>query len=106
MTIVRPQARFGHIELQGDKITKFREKDQTAEGWINGGFFVLNQKVFKYMNSKKELIFEREPLEKLAKKKELNAFKHNSFWHPMDTLRDKRFLEKVFKGTKSPWLLK
>ena len=51
-------------------------------------------------------MLEREPLEKLAKKKELNAFKHNSFWHPMDTLRDKRFLEKVFKGNKSPWLLK
>ena len=106
MTIVRPQARFGHIELQGDKITKFREKDQTAEGWINGFFIVLNQKVLENINSKKQLIFEREPLEKLSKKKELNAFKHNSFWHPMDTLRDKRFLEKVFKGTKSPWLLK
>lgn len=105
MTIVRPQARFGHIKLSGNLITKFREKDQISEGWINGGFFVLNQKIFKYLKSNIDLIFEKEPLEALAKKKQLIAYKHNSFWHPMDTLRDKRFLEKSFSDNNSPWLI-
>ena len=105
MTIVRPQARFGHIKLSGNLITKFREKDQISEGWINGGFFVLNKKIFKYLRSNIDLIFEKEPLEALAKKKQLIAYKHNSFWHPMDTLRDKRFLEKSFSDNNSPWLI-
>ena len=68
-------------------------------------FFVLKSKIFDYLNSKEDLIFEREPLENLSKKKQLTAFKHESFWHPMDTLRDKRFLEKIFNGDKSPWLV-
>lgn len=105
MTIVRPIARFGHIKLQKNLITEFKEKDQASEGWINGGFFVLKSKIFDYLNSKEDLIFEREPLENLSKKKQLTAFKHESFWHPMDTLRDKRFLEKIFNGDKSPWLV-
>ncbi len=105
MTIVRPIARFGHIKLKGNLITEFREKDQISEGWINGGFFVLNKKIFNYINSKKDLIFEKKPLEQLSKDNELAAFKHESFWHPMDTIRDKRFLEKICNGDKSPWLV-
>ena len=105
MTIVRPIARFGHIKLKENIITEFKEKDQISEGWINGGFFVLKSKIFDFLSSKEDLIFEREPLENLSKKKQLAAFKHESFWHPMDTLRDKRYLEKIFKGDKSPWLI-
>ena len=105
MTIVRPIARFGHIKLKKNSIVEFKEKDQISEGWINGGFFVLNTKIFKYLNSKEDLIFERKPLEQLSKKNQLAAFKHESFWHPMDTLRDKRYLEKISISNKPPWLI-
>ena len=95
MTIVRPIARFGHIKLKDNLITEFKEKDQISEGWINGGFFVLNTKIFKYISPKEDLIFEKKPLENLSKDNQLVAYKHHSFWHPMDTLRDKRYLEKI-----------
>lgn len=104
MTIVRPQARFGHIKIKGNSIIKFKEKDRLSEGWINGGFFVLNKKIFKYINNKQNCIFEKEPLEFLAKKKQLMAYKHNGFWHPMDTLRDKRNIELLGKKGIPPWL--
>jgi glucose-1-phosphate cytidylyltransferase len=105
MTIVRPVARFGHIKLKKNLIVEFKEKDQISEGWINGGFFVLNTEIFRYLNSKEDLIFERKPLEQLSKKNQLAAFKHESFWHPMDTLRDKRYLEKISINNKPPWLI-
>ena len=103
MTIVRPIARFGHIKLKNNLITEFKEKDQISEGWINGGFFVLNTKIFKYLNSKEDLIFERKPLENLSKDNQLVAYKHESFWHPMDTLRDKVLLEDLWNTNKAPW---
>ena len=104
LTAVRPIPRFGHITLKDDKVIKFKEKDFLSEGWINGGFFVLNKKVFNYINNKEDCIFEREPLENLSKDGELMAFKHEGFWHPIDTLRDKNFLNDLFKKGNAPWV--
>ena len=104
LTAVRPIPRFGHITLKDDKVIKFKEKDFLSEGWINGGFFVLNKKVFNYINDKEDCIFEREPLENLSKDGELMAFKHEGFWHPIDTLRDKNFLNDLFKNGNAPWV--
>ena len=77
-----------------------------GEGWINGGFFVLNYGVFNYINDKDDCIFEKEPLQELSKKSQLMAFKHDKFWHPMDTLRDKRYLNNLIKLKKAPWIKK
>ena len=104
LTAVRPIPRFGHITLKDDKVIKFKEKDFLSEGWINGGFFVLNKKVFNYINDNEDCIFEREPLENLSKDGELMAFKHEGFWHPIDTLRDKNFLNDLFKKGNAPWV--
>ena len=105
MTVVRPQARFGSLVIKNNKVIKFKEKDKLSEGWINGGFFVLNKKVFDYLSNKSDCIFEKEPLEKLSKNRQLMAFKHEGFWHPMDTLRDKRDLNNFAKQKKIPWLI-
>ena len=99
LTAVRPPARFGAIKLKGNKITYFKEKSKLDEGWINGGFFVLEPKIFDYIKSDRTF-FEREPLQKISKIKELYAFKHNGFWQCMDTLRDKELLEKGLKKFK------
>tara|TARA_Y100000816_G_C25994607_1_gene519572 strand:+ start:113 stop:805 length:693 start_codon:yes stop_codon:yes gene_type:complete len=104
LTAVRPIPRFGHITLQNEKVIQFKEKDHLSEGWINGGFFVLNKKVFSYINDNQNCIFEREPLENLSKDGELVAFRHESFWHPVDTLRDKNYLNEIFNKGKAPWL--
>jgi glucose-1-phosphate cytidylyltransferase len=99
LTAVRPPARFGAIKLKGNKITYFKEKSKLDEGWINGGFFVLEPKIFDYIKGD-STFFEREPLQKISKIKELYAFKHNGFWQCMDTLRDKELLEKGLKKIK------
>ncbi len=99
LTAVRPPARFGAIKLKGNKITYFKEKSKLDEGWINGGFFVLEPKIFDYIKNDRTF-FEREPLQKISKIKELYAFKHNGFWQCMDTLRDKELLEKGLKKFK------
>ncbi len=104
LTAVRPIPRFGHITLQNDKVIKFKEKDYLSEGWINGGFFVLNKKIFNYINDEQDCIFEREPLENLSKDGELMAFRHEGFWHPVDTLRDKNYLNDLFNKGNAPWL--
>lgn len=96
LTAVRPPARFGAIKLNGSKVTYFKEKSRLDEGWINGGFFVFEPEIFKFIKSDKTFL-EREPLSKLGKKKKLYAFKHNSFWQCMDTKRDKEILEKSLK---------
>ena len=96
MTAVKPPVRFGELMIKKNIVKKFEEKPQSSSGWINGGFFVLNYKIFKYI--KNDLIMlEREPLEKLVKIKQLVAYKHNGFWQCMDTLRDKILLNKIFK---------
>ncbi len=102
MTAVRPPARFGHLELDGDQIFEFSEKPQTGEGWINGAFFVCEPAVFDYIAGD-ETQWEKEPLEQLAKDGQLMAWKHYDFWQCMDTLRDKALLEELWDGANPPW---
>ncbi len=102
LTAVRPPARFGHLELDGDRITEFNEKPQTGEGWINGAFFVLEPAVFDYIDSD-DTAWEREPLQRLAREGQLMAYKHTSFWQCMDTLRDKKLLESLWQSGRAPW---
>ncbi|ABQ90762.1 glucose-1-phosphate cytidylyltransferase [Roseiflexus sp. RS-1] len=102
LTAVRPPARFGHLELDGDRITEFNEKPQTGEGWINGAFFVLEPAVFDYIDGD-DTAWEREPLQRLAREGQLMAYKHTSFWQCMDTLRDKKLLESLWQTGKAPW---
>ncbi len=92
LTAVRPPARFGGIKLSGKKVKYFKEKSRLDEGWINGGFFVMEPKIFKYIKND-NTILERSPLENVCKIKKLGAYKHNKFWQCMDTLRDKQLLE-------------
>jgi glucose-1-phosphate cytidylyltransferase len=102
LTAVKPESRFGKIIFQGSKISKFLEKDITKESWINGGFFVCDKSLFRYLK-KKNTIFESNTLTFLAKKSKLFAFKHSSFWYCMDTLRDKRHLNNLWIKKKAPW---
>ena len=104
LSAVRPIPRFGHLTIEGNKVNEFKEKDALSEGWINGGFFVLNSKVFEYISDNQDCIFEREPLENLSKDGELMAYKHEGFWHPVDTLRDKNYLNEMFEKGNPPWL--
>ena len=99
LTAVRPPARFGAIKIKGKKVTYFREKSRLNEGWINGGFFVMEPNIFKFIKNDKTFL-EKEPLTKLGSKNKLNAFKHNGFWQCMDTIRDKEILEKELKNKK------
>jgi glucose-1-phosphate cytidylyltransferase len=102
MTAVHPPARFGHLELNGNQIIEFSEKPQTLEGWINGAFFVLEPGIFDYIDDD-DTQWEKAPLERLAKDGQLMAYKHTSFWQCMDTLRDKRLLEKLWEAGNAPW---
>lgn len=99
MTAVRPPARFGAIKIVGERVKLFREKSKLDEGWINGGFFVINSRFLDYIDNSSTFL-ERSPLEKAAKQKQLFAFKHDGFWQCMDTKRDKEKLEKFFKEGK------
>ena len=99
LTAVRPPARFGAIKIKGKKVSYFREKSRLNEGWINGGFFVMEPNIFKFIKNDKTFL-EKEPLTKLGIKNKLNAFKHNGFWQCMDTIRDKEILEKELKNKK------
>ena len=102
MTAVRPTARFGHLEMDGDQIMEFSEKPQTKEGWINGAFFVLEPAIFDYIEGD-DTQWEHAPLENLARDGQLMAYKHTSFWQCMDTLRDKVLLEKLWESGNAPW---
>lgn len=102
LTAVRPPARFGHLEMDGDQIVEFSEKPQTREGWINGAFFVLEPGIFDYIDGD-DTQWERAPLEGLARDGQLMAYRHNSFWQCMDTLRDKRLLENLWQSGSAPW---
>jgi glucose-1-phosphate cytidylyltransferase len=102
VTAVRPPARFGHLELEGDRIIEFSEKSQIKEGWINGAFFVLEPGVFDYIDGD-QTAWEREPLENLARDGELMAYRHDSFWQCMDTLRDKALLEEMWQRGDATW---
>jgi len=102
VTAVRPPARFGGMNFNGDLVTRFEEKPQIGEGWINGGFFVLEPGVADYIAGD-ETTFEREPLERLAADGQLVAYRHDGFWQCMDTLRDVRLLEGLWQGDAPPW---
>ena len=99
LTAVRPPARFGVIKLTGNKVSYFKEKSKLDEGWINGGFFVMEPQFLNYIKNDNTYL-EREPLEKLTRKKQLAAFRHDGFWQCMDTKRDKDKLEKILKRKK------
>ena len=101
LTAVRPPARFGHLEMDGDLIVEFDEKPQAGEGWINGAFFVLEPEVANYIDEDSTM-FEREPLQRLAADGQLMAYRHPDFWQCMDTLRDKKLLERLWDD-KPPW---
>ena len=105
ITAVPPPSRFGKLDFDGDMILNFSEKPLQNEGWINGGFFVFEPEVFDYIKGD-ETVLEREPMEKLAKDRELMAFKHTGFWQMMDTLQDKQLLEKLWKAGNAPWEVK
>lgn len=102
LTAMQPPGRFGSLAFDGHKIQHFQEKPQGDGGWINGGFFVLSPKVIDYIEGDAS-IWEREPLETLAKQEQLNAWFHHGFWQPMDTLRDKRHLEELWASGQAPW---
>jgi glucose-1-phosphate cytidylyltransferase len=102
VTAVRPPARFGGIAFDGDLVAEFIEKPQIGEGWINGGFFILEPGVIDYVDGDTS-IWEREPLERLAQDGQLVAFRHEGFWQCMDTLRDKRLLEALWQSGEAPW---
>lgn len=104
LTAVRPPVRFGEIKFSNKLIKSFIEKPQSGSGWINGGFFVLNRKIFNFIKNKK-IIFEREPLSQLSRKRKLLGFKHRGFWYCMDTIRDKVYLKKIIQQNKNyEWL--
>ena len=102
LTAVQPPGRFGALVLDDRIITSFQEKPKGDGGWINGGFFVLSPEVLDYIDGD-STVWEREPLEALAKDRQLAAYFHHGFWQPMDTLRDKNHLEEIWAGGRAPW---
>jgi glucose-1-phosphate cytidylyltransferase len=102
VTAVRPPARFGGLTFDGDLVAEFTEKPQVGEGWINGGFFVLEPSALDYVEGD-DTTFELEPLERLAREGQLAAYRHEGFWQCMDTLRDLRFLESLWQSGEVPW---
>jgi glucose-1-phosphate cytidylyltransferase len=103
VTAVRPPARFGGIDFDGDRVKGFFEKAQIHEGWINGGFMVLEPGIFQYLDKGDAAVLEVDLLERLAHDGQLSAFKHDGFWQCMDTLRDKRYLEQLWQAGDPPW---
>ena len=101
LTAVRPPARFGALEFEGHQIKHFKEKSTLHEGWINGGFFVIQPEALNYI--KDDVMWEHDPMEKLAQDGNLYAYKHEGFWQCMDTARDLRYLEALWKTEKAPW---
>ena len=104
LTAVQPSGKFGALEMNSAQdVLSFKEKPRGDGAWINGGFFVLEPEIFDYIQQGDETVWEREPLEKLAEDNQLSAFKHEGFWHPMDTLRDKNELESLWSANNAPW---
>jgi glucose-1-phosphate cytidylyltransferase len=104
ITAVRPPARFGHVELDGDAVVEFSEKPQTGEGWINGGYMVLDRRAIDFVKDDGEY-FQHEPMERLAADGQLMAYRHESFWQCMDTMRDRVLLEDLWSSGDAPWKL-
>ncbi len=99
---VHPGARFGELEIQGEQVNSFKEKPQTGQGWINGGYFVIEPEFFELINDDKTIL-EQEPLERVSQMGELMAFRHEGFWQCMDTKRDKDLLEDYWQSGNAPW---
>jgi glucose-1-phosphate cytidylyltransferase len=102
VTAVRPPARFGGLVFDGDLVAEFTEKPQIGEGWINGGFLVLEPAFFNYLDNDATSL-EADALERLAQDRQLAAYRHQSFWQCMDTLRDKRLLDSLWETGQAPW---
>ena len=102
LTAVHPPERYGVLSLDADYVTEFREKHSGESSWINGGYLVFEPEIFDYLQDD-STVLERKPLETLAKKNQLTAFRHDGFWHPMDTLREKKQLENLWKTGKAYW---
>lgn len=103
MTAIKPEGRFGVLDITDDTIHAFREKSKNDSGWINGGFMVFQPEIFDYIKGGDETVFEREPLETLAAQGQLAAYKHDGFWQCMDTQRDKQSLETLWADGTAPW---
>ena len=103
LTAIHPPERFGVLDISGEYVTEFHEKHRGESSWINGGFFVFDTKIFDYIKDGDSTILERTPLETLAKEQKLTAFKHNGFWYPMDTLRDKKYLDNLWENGNAKW---
>jgi glucose-1-phosphate cytidylyltransferase len=102
LTATQPPGRFGTLSLEKNQVVDFQEKPKGDGGWINGGFFVLSPKAIDYIDGD-DIAWERQPMEKLAKDGQLSVYRHDGFWQPMDTLRDKTYLEKLWDSGKAPW---
>lgn len=102
VTTVKPPARFGRVGFDGDQVTTFAEKPEESEGWINGGFFVLNAKALEYIDGD-STVLEREPIERLARDNQLVGYRHYGFWSCMDTLKEKNMLEELWDSGRAPW---
>ena len=102
VTAVRPPARFGGMEIDGDMVVDFKEKPQIGEGWINGGFFVFEPEIFDYLHGGMTVL-KGDPMENLVRDGQLAAYRHTGFWHCMDTLRDKTALETMWTEGKAGW---
>ncbi|MEK3760789.1 glucose-1-phosphate cytidylyltransferase [Paenibacillus sp. FSL P4-0338] len=103
ITAVQPDGRFGRLEIENDKVIGFAEKVKGDGGWINGGFMVCEPQVFNYINDKDTAILEQGPLQDLARDGELNVYRHEDFWQPMDTLREKIILDEMWEKQEAPW---
>jgi glucose-1-phosphate cytidylyltransferase len=104
MTSVQPEGRFGALDIsENNKVREFKEKPKGDGGWINAGYFVCEPKIFDYITQGDESVFEKAPLQNLAKDGELYTYKHDDFWMPMDTLRDKHELNKMWDENQAPW---
>jgi len=102
VSAVHPSARFGELGLEGEKVISFEEKPQTTQGWINGGYFVIEPEFFEFIEGD-DTILERAPLERVAEMGELMSYQHDGYWQCMDTKRDKDHLEELWKGGSAPW---
>ena len=103
VSAVHPNARFGELSIEGNKVTTFKEKPQTTSGWVNGGYFVIEPSFFDFIDGD-STILEKDPLEKVSELGELMAYRHNGFWQPMDTKRDRDSLEEMWTSGNPPWL--
>jgi glucose-1-phosphate cytidylyltransferase len=105
VTGVHPTSRYGEMRVDGSRVAEFNEKPTQPEGFVSGGFFVLNRGIFDYVSDDEDLFFEKEPLQKLARDGELSVFSHEGFWLGMDTYRDRTYLEELWLSGKAPWKL-